>query len=97
MAGGDCGRGMMAEKIVTRMKDGERRSIHDGEADVRRQEMRSLQTAWVLADWAASGRIVELGCLDYHLDGASDVFTTTKPFDVLVEGLDFAKNQGDRI
>jgi len=35
MAGGDCGRGMMAEKIVTRMKDGERRSIHDGEADVR--------------------------------------------------------------
>jgi len=26
---------MMAEKIVTRMKDGERRSIHDGEADVR--------------------------------------------------------------
>jgi site-specific DNA recombinase len=57
----------------------------------------TLQNTWETADYATKRRILEIVCLNCRLDGASAVFTTRKPFDVLAEGLDLAKSQGDRI
>lgn len=57
----------------------------------------TLQNQWVSADYATKRRILEIVCLNCTLDGASAVFTTRKPFDVLVEGLDLSKSRGERI
>lgn len=57
----------------------------------------TLQNTWVSADYATKRRILEIVCLNCRLDGASAVFTTRKPFDVVVEGLDLSKSRGDRI
>lgn len=57
----------------------------------------TLQSTWVSADYATKRRILEIVCLNCRLDGASAVFSTRKPFDVLVEGLDLSKSRGGRI
>ncbi len=59
----------------------------------------TLQNTWVLvlADYATKRRIFEIVCLNCRLDGASALFTTRKPFDVLIEGLYSRTNRGDRI
>lgn len=57
----------------------------------------TLQNTWVSADYATKRRILEIVCLNCRLDGVSLVPTMRKPFDVLAEGLDLAKSQGDRI
>ena len=57
----------------------------------------TLQNTWESADYATKRRILEIVCLNCRLDGVSAVFSTRKPFDVLAEGLDLAKSQGDRI
>ena len=57
----------------------------------------TLQNTWVSADYATKRRILEIVCLNCRLDGASAVFTTRKPFDVLVEGLDLSKSRGGGI
>ncbi|MGD9790813.1 MAG: hypothetical protein AB7Q00_11515 [Phycisphaerales bacterium] len=57
----------------------------------------TLQNTWISADYATKRRILEIVCLNCRLDGENAVFTTRKPFDVLVEGLLFQKSRGDRI
>ena len=57
----------------------------------------TLQNTWVSADYATKRRILEIVCLNCTLDGASAVFTTRKPFDVLIEGLYSQTNRADRI
>ncbi len=57
----------------------------------------TLQDTWVAADYATKRRIPEIVCLNCTLDGASAVFTTRKPFDVLIEGLYSEQSRGDRI
>ena len=57
----------------------------------------TLQDRWLTADSAAKRRILEIVCLNYRLDGKTLVFTTRKPFDVLVEGLLVPSSRGDRI
>ena len=47
--------------------------------------------------YATKRRILEIVCLNCRLDGASAVFTTRKPFDVVVEGLSLSKSRGDKI
>lgn len=57
----------------------------------------TLQNTWVSADYATKRRILEIVCLNCTLDGASAVFSTRKPFDVLIEGLHSETSRGDRI
>ena len=57
----------------------------------------SLQEQWVRADFAAKRQILDLICLNFRLEDATLVYTTRKPFDILVEGLDWAQSRGDRI
>lgn len=57
----------------------------------------TLQNKWVTADYATKRRILEIVCLNCRLDGVSLAPTMRKPFDILVEGLDLSKSQGDRI
>ncbi|MBX3376756.1 MAG: recombinase family protein [Phycisphaeraceae bacterium] len=57
----------------------------------------TLQNQWVSADYATKRRILEIVCLNCTLDGASAVFSTRKPFDVLIEGLYSETSRGDRI
>ena len=56
-----------------------------------------LRKKWLKADYLAKRRLLEIVCLNYLLDDVSLVPTIRKPFDVLVEGLESAKNRGDRI
>jgi hypothetical protein len=57
----------------------------------------TLQNTWISADYATKRRILEIVCLNCTLDGASAVFSTRKPFDVLIEGLYSEQSRGDRI
>ncbi len=57
----------------------------------------TLQNTWVLADYATKRRILEIVCLNCRLDGASALFTTRKPFDLLAEGLQLSKSRGGGI
>ncbi|QOJ17884.1 MAG: recombinase family protein [Phycisphaeraceae bacterium] len=57
----------------------------------------TLQEQWVTADYATRRRLLEIVCLNCRLDGATLVFTTRKPFDVLAEGLELSKSRGERI
>jgi len=57
----------------------------------------TLQNTRLSADGATKRRMLEILCLNCTLDGASAVFSTRKPFDVLIEGLHFETSQGDRI
>ncbi len=57
----------------------------------------TLQNKWETADYSVKRRILEIVCLNCRLDGETLVFSARKPFDVLSEGLDLSKSQGDRI
>lgn len=57
----------------------------------------TLQEKWLTADYRAKRRLLEIVCLNFLMDDVSLVPTIRKPFDVLVEGLESAKNRGDRI
>ena len=57
----------------------------------------TLKDQWVSADYRAKRRILEIVCLNFHLDDVTLVPTIRKPFDVLAEGLDSDKYRGDRI
>jgi hypothetical protein len=56
-----------------------------------------LEEKWVTADAPEKRKILEILCLNLVLDGVSLVFAMRKPFEMLVEGLDFENNRGDRI
>ena len=53
----------------------------------------TLRQQWLMADYAAKRRILEIVVLNCQLDGATLVPTIRKPFDVLAEGL-VSKNSG---
>lgn len=73
---------------------------HDETADLAARVFelsQTLQNQWENADYAAKRRILEIVCLNCRLEGVTLVPTMRKPFDVLAEGLDLAKNRGDWI
>jgi DNA invertase Pin-like site-specific DNA recombinase len=57
----------------------------------------SLEEKWLTAEAPEKRKILEILCLNLELDGVSLVFTMRKPFDLVLEGLVFENNRGDRI
>ena len=55
----------------------------------------TLQNTWVSADYATKRRILEIVCLNCTRDGVSLCPVTSKPFDVLIEGLQSQTSRGD--
>lgn len=73
---------------------------HDETAElaVRAFELsQTLRERWLVADYAAKRRILEIVCLNYTLDGVTLVPEMRKPFDSLVEGLLSNISRGERI
>ncbi len=57
----------------------------------------TLRERWLVADYAAKRRILEIVALNYTLEDATLVPEMRKPFDALAEGLLSAKSRGERI
>jgi site-specific DNA recombinase len=57
----------------------------------------TLRQQWLVADYAAKRRILEIVFLNCRLDDVTLVPTIRKPFDVLAEGLVSENSRGDRI
>jgi site-specific DNA recombinase len=57
----------------------------------------TLRQQWLMADYAAKRRILEIVFLNCRLDDATLVPTIRKPFDVLAEGLVSKNSRGNRI
>lgn len=57
----------------------------------------TLHQQWLIADYAAKRRILEIVFLNSRLDDVKLVPTIRKPFDVLAEGLLLKDSRGDRI
>ena len=57
----------------------------------------TLRDKWLTAEADVRRRILELVCLNCQLVDGKLVYEIRKPFDVLAEGLNFAKSRGDRI
>jgi hypothetical protein len=57
----------------------------------------TLREQWLVADYSAKRRILEIVCLNCRLDDATLVPEIRKPFDVLAEGVVSEKSRGDRI
>ena len=57
----------------------------------------TFRQQWLIADYDAKRRILEIVCLNCTLDGVTLVPTMRKPFDVLVEGLISKNSRSDRI
>ena len=57
----------------------------------------TIRQQWLIADYNAKRRILEIICLNCRLDGATLVPERRKLFDILAEGLDYEKSRGERI
>src|SRR5208282_6574858 len=57
----------------------------------------TLRQQWLVADYAAKRRILEIVFLNCRLDDVTLVPTIRKPFDVLAEGLISKESRGDKI
>ena len=57
----------------------------------------TLQDKWLNADYSEKRRILEIVCLNFTLEGVNLVPVMRKPFDMMVEGLQFENNRDERI
>lgn len=57
----------------------------------------TLRQRWLAADHRVKRELLDIVCLNLTLEGANLALEMRKPFCVLAEGLESAKNRGDRI
>ena len=73
---------------------------HDETADLAAKVFelsQTLRSQWLIADYAAKRRILEIVFLNCRLDDVTLVPVMRKPFDVLAEGLLLKNSRADRI
>lgn len=75
-----------------------REQSEQAETAIRAFELsQSLREKWLTSEHDAKRRILEILCLNCHLDGASLVLEMRNPFGVLAEGVLYASSAQDRI